>query len=97
LHEEISKLPAEQRETIHNRFWLNMTLENCGKQARQHEEKALRKLRRNARLTNTYYSLGLRRIGLHSFKNTFTSSTEWAALKMLGEEQNSDIQSFSDE
>ncbi len=91
LLDEVDKLSPEQCEAVKRHFFKNETLESIGKShgvtkesVRQHEKKALRNLRRNQKVRECYREdFAYRHIGVTAFNNMWTSSTEWAALKII--------------
>ena len=88
----VDALPEDQAHVIRETFQKGKTLQQIGKEvggyakAASVKDKALRALRRDKALQAYYngkrYSYGLRG-GLQSWNRTGTSSTEWAAFKML--------------
>ena len=88
----VDALPEDQAHVIRERYQKGKTLQQIGKEvggyakAASAKDKALRALRRDKALQAYYngkrYSYGLRG-GLQSWNRTGTSSTEWAAFKML--------------
>ena len=92
LWSAVDALPEDQAHVIRENFQKGKTLQQIGREiggcskARSAKEKALRALRRNRALqafdNERRYSYGIRG-GLQSWNQTGTSSTEWAAFKML--------------
>lgn len=93
----VDTLEKEQAHVVRERYQNGKTLEECGKEigctrerVRQIEAKAMRKLRspeinKKLRPYLDVYSIGLRG-GLNSFRHSFTSSTEYAALCLIKDE-----------
>jgi RNA polymerase sigma factor, sigma-70 family len=100
----LAQLDEVQREVIHSIFYKGLTNQKAGlkrnltgEQVRQIEFKALTALRKPKSPLNKYrdeyiYSLGLSYTGFGAFKNSWTSSTERAAFKLI-EQHNSVSQS----
>lgn len=94
----VDNLEEEQPEVLRRRYEGRETLRECGaalgytpERVRQIEAKAFRKLRAKKNLDKLrpyidgrVYSLGLSGTGLSSWRNTFSSSTERAAFKLMG-------------
>lgn len=93
LWSEVSRLDIQLCETITKHYKYGKSFREIGADGnvsidciRQRERKALRQLRQN-KVINDYWAdmYGYRHIGVGTFNNTWTSSTEWAALKILEE------------
>lgn len=92
-------LEPTQKDVIKKVYRDGQTIKECAKNLQTSEGtvrgihakaiRALRKPKTQQRLkpftTELYYSLGLKRTGVGSFKDSGFSSTEWAALKLIGE------------
>lgn len=95
LWSEVDSLPPEQSAVIRSKYMGNLTLEAAGQQmgitgskARTYESKALRELRRRRSFMNRVKEFDViqthaYRSSVTSFDRTWTSSTEYAALKLL--------------
>ena len=91
LLDEVDKLPQIQADTLKRHFLSNETLNGIAtsrnvsrESVRQHERAALKALRRNKKLRDCYYEeFAYRNVGVTAFNNTWTSSTERAALKVI--------------
>ena len=94
LHSEIDKLPQEQKEVIKRRFWGRESMNEIARSKGvsrsaifQRQGAALRSLRKSPKLKVCYYDeVAYRHIGVKAFNNTWTSSTEWAAIKAFESE-----------
>lgn len=95
LLDEVDKLPQMQKDTLKRHFLNNETLNGIAtsrnvsrESVRQHERAALRSLRKSKKLRDCYYEdFAYRHVGVTVFNNTWTSSTEWAALKVMQEDE----------
>jgi len=95
LWSEVDSLPDEQAAVIRSKYIGNLTLEKTGQQmgitgskARTYESKALRALRRCRDFINRVREFDVIQTqayggGVGSFNRTWTSSTEYAAMKLL--------------
>lgn len=96
---EVDSLPEEQAAVIRNKYIGNLTLEAAGRKmgitggkARTYESKALRELRKRREFKNKIREFDIIQTsafggGVGSFNRTWTSSTEYAAVKLLELEQ----------
>lgn len=99
LLDEVDKLPQIQANTLKRHFLSNETLNGIAtsrnvsrESVRQHERAALRTLRKSKKLRNCYYEdFVYRHVGVTVFNNTWTSSTEWAALKVIQEDERGNV------
>lgn len=94
----VDGLPEEQAEAIRARYQDGLTLKETGERlgttsegARQQEAKALRRLRSGSNMRrlrpffpehDRIYSMSIAAVGLGHFERTWTSSTEYAALRL---------------
>lgn len=92
----VSELDPVESEIIQKRYKENKTYKQCSLELnksavsiRSTEMKALKELRKPSKRKKIepfadgfYYSAGLKHTGLTSFRNTGTSSVEWAVIKM---------------
>lgn len=94
LLEAMAVLPDETAEIIKKRYWGNMTRQQIGdsmgmtsEQARQHEEKGMRRLRTNEKilsLQDEYVAAeAIQGTGAERFNRTWTSATERVALRLI--------------
>lgn len=92
---EVDKLNQRQKDVIYDLYKHNKTLREVGadfgvsaERVRTLERAALRDLRKNAALRDYFADFyGFRHIGAKTFNNTWTSSTEYAAMKLVNREQ----------
>jgi len=90
LEEALNKIPENAKEVIENRYYKNMTLDQCGhetnisrERVRQIESKGFRQLRKDyvlRRKLDGYFN-EYTHVGVNRFNNTRTSSVELLAIK----------------
>ena len=93
LWSEVSRLDVQLCDTITKHYKYGKSFREIGADSnvsidciRQREGKALKKLRQNKAINDYWAEMyGYRHIGISTFNNTWTSSTEWAALKIIEE------------
>ena len=85
----LEELRPDLREIIHGKYWQGMTCAELGRcigvsgdRVRQLEATALGKIRQRPEMREYYNSFCYRHTGVSSFNTTWTSSTEWAVLKL---------------
>lgn len=91
LYDELEKLPTEQRCAVKRLFFQNMTLRQAAAAEgvscdimRARKNRGMTKLRKSQNLRECYYNdFAYHHIGVSTFNTTWTSSTEWAALKVM--------------
>lgn len=100
LDEAINKLPDRSQKVINDRYYKNMTMEQCGQEmnvsrerVRQIEREGFRELRKDRQLERKLdgYISNYKHIGVQSFNRTWTSSVESVVLardRMLEEWRN---------
>lgn len=90
LDEAINKLPDRSQKVISDRYYKNMTMEQCGQEmnvsrerVRQIESEGFRKLRKDRQLERRLegYIDIYKHVGVNQFNNTRTSSVEWLAIR----------------
>lgn len=84
----VEELEHTQRDIIHGMYWDNLSRAEIARQkgltaakVAQLQHTALIKLRRTKEMQEYYREFCYRHVGLDTFKTTWTSSTEWAAIK----------------
>ena len=89
VREQVEELRPDLREIIHGKYWQGMTCAELGRRigassdrVRQLEATALGKIRQRPEMREYYNAFCYRRVGVNSFNTTWTSSTEWAVLKL---------------
>lgn len=91
LYKTLQTLPPEENEVLKSYFWNGETLQhiaanlnkNCSAIV-QCKNKGLRRLRNNPKIKECYYEdFAYRYISQSAFNSTWTSSTEWAAIKVM--------------
>ena len=93
LMRELDRLTPEQTEIIKRHYLENETITHIAQtkdvsieNVASKKRKALRSLRQSAKLKECYYTdVAYRHVGISSFNTTWTSSTEWAAMKVMKE------------
>lgn len=97
LYEEMEKLSDKEQDVLKRHYFENETFSNIARSdgvsnnaIQQHKVKALQKLRKSKRMIDCYRAdygvLAYRHVGHSEFSRTWTSSTEWAALKAMPNE-----------
>lgn len=94
LISEIDKLSQDKSEVIKRHFLGNESITDIAQEKNVSIEyiaakkrKAIWELRKSHNIRECYYSeYSYHHVGVKEFKNTWTSSTEWAALKVMSEE-----------
>ena len=89
FREQAAGLEPTQREVLRGVYWQNQTRTEVGRcigvsgdRVRQLEATVLRKIRQRPEMREYYESFCYRAVGVNSFNTTWTSSTEWAVLKL---------------
>ena len=89
FREQAAGLEPTQREVLRGVYWQNQPRTEVGRcigvsgdRVRQLEATVLRKIRQRPEMREYYESFCYRAVGVNSFNTTWTSSTEWAVLKL---------------